>query len=536
MNTKIKIMKNRLLFLALLLVIADSLHCQTPKWGFGDTIDAVNNMDPTYFNNYWFEDWVDSAPREKVFSQGINNTLPWYMLDSYDTIARFYYTDHPIKIAGIAVSVVYYKNREPNSPLLLEIPIDTIPCLDSLFLIDAKPDSFAVKAQVSMPPDLSAPHRFMRYPSDSYRATDTCGYGNDVINVVPVYEMYFTEPVTVDDSFYVGMTNCYKAIDNDYRWVSEYTTSVTQLGFNHIIDTKCPHPLPFLRYYMVWYDYHVGRYISRYENSWSVLMFFFPLLVPDTGCAAVEGIQVAAIDSGHAQLVWNRTEGHTRWEVSYGTAGIMPDSGTVVICNDTTAILDSIADGVPYWAYVRAICERYDSIYYTDWSPAVEIFRPILYNVTAEANYPERGLVEGGGVYEAGSEAVLLAHALSPYNFLQWDDGDTANPRHILVTQDTSFTALFVNREGIEHPVSSESLFMLLPNPAWETVQVLRNGSITDGTLAVVDVTGHEVFRQAVVANVQSVTLHVETLPEGVYFVTLTTDRGCSTKKLVVKR
>ena len=108
-NTKIKIMKNRLLFLALLLVIADSLHCQTPKWGFGDTIDVVNNMDPTYFNNYWFEDWVDSAPREKVFSQGINNTLPWYMLDSYDTIARFYYTDHPIKIAGIAVSVVYYK-------------------------------------------------------------------------------------------------------------------------------------------------------------------------------------------------------------------------------------------------------------------------------------------------------------------------------------------------------------------------------------------------------------------------------------------
>jgi len=49
----------------------------------------------------------------------------------------------------------------------------------------------------------------------------------------------------------------------------------------------------------------------------------------------------------------------------------------------------------------------------------------------------------GGGVYPSGSTAAIFALPQVDLQFAGWDDGETANPRYIVVTSDTTLTALF---------------------------------------------------------------------------------------------
>jgi len=54
------------------------------------------------------------------------------------------------------------------------------------------------------------------------------------------------------------------------------------------------------------------------------------------------------------------------------------------------------------------------------------------------------GSVSGGGTYSYGSTATLTASPNAHYKFLQWQDGDTSNPRSVTVTGNATYTATFV--------------------------------------------------------------------------------------------
>jgi hypothetical protein len=53
------------------------------------------------------------------------------------------------------------------------------------------------------------------------------------------------------------------------------------------------------------------------------------------------------------------------------------------------------------------------------------------------------GTVDNGGKYAYNSEVIISATANNGYRFVEWNDGNTENPRTITVTQDSTFTALF---------------------------------------------------------------------------------------------
>ena len=63
--------------------------------------------------------------------------------------------------------------------------------------------------------------------------------------------------------------------------------------------------------------------------------------------------------------------------------------------------------------------------------------------LTAIANNTEWGTVEGAGYYDNGAEVTLTATANSGYRFVKWSDEVTDNPRTVVVTQDSTFTAIF---------------------------------------------------------------------------------------------
>ncbi len=65
----------------------------------------------------------------------------------------------------------------------------------------------------------------------------------------------------------------------------------------------------------------------------------------------------------------------------------------------------------------------------------------IKYTLTVTAG--DGGTVTGGGEYFANRTATLTATANEGYTFKQWSDGNTENPRTIIVTQDSTLSAVF---------------------------------------------------------------------------------------------
>ena len=65
------------------------------------------------------------------------------------------------------------------------------------------------------------------------------------------------------------------------------------------------------------------------------------------------------------------------------------------------------------------------------------------YSVLAAANEKGMGKVEGAAEYAYLSRTQLKAIPNAGYQFKEWSDGETANPRNILVYSDTVFTAIF---------------------------------------------------------------------------------------------
>ena len=68
---------------------------------------------------------------------------------------------------------------------------------------------------------------------------------------------------------------------------------------------------------------------------------------------------------------------------------------------------------------------------------------PTIYTVTVLSSDTLLGEVSGGGEYPEGTTIEISATPGPQAYFKAWDDGNTDNPRSIVVTQDMTFTAIF---------------------------------------------------------------------------------------------
>ena len=68
-----------------------------------------------------------------------------------------------------------------------------------------------------------------------------------------------------------------------------------------------------------------------------------------------------------------------------------------------------------------------------------------VYTITTDVSPVGSGTVTGGGTYGYGATVNLVASPSTlAYEFVGWSDGNTDNPRTITVTQDATYTAVFV--------------------------------------------------------------------------------------------
>lgn len=113
-------------------------------------------------------------------------------------------------------------------------------------------------------------------------------------------------------------------------------------------------------------------------------------------------------------------------------------------------VFAGIADTVPVYIPCGSR-ESYDS----SWSRFSNFIEVVMDTLTVETENSEMGVVE---VLEEpscanSSTATITAIANPGYHFTAWSDGNTDNPRQLVVTQDTIITAHFEENVGIDSPL-----------------------------------------------------------------------------------
>ncbi len=114
------------------------------------------------------------------------------------------------------------------------------------------------------------------------------------------------------------------------------------------------------------------------------------------------------------------------------------------------------------------------------------------YTITVSSANNAQGTVVGSGSYENGKTATLVAVPSAGYKFVQWNDGNTDNPRTITVTGNATFIATFAENTNTD-PQSSYTITAISANNEQGTV--VGGGSFAANAttvLAVVPATGYK--------------------------------------------
>ena len=118
----------------------------------------------------------------------------------------------------------------------------------------------------------------------------------------------------------------------------------------------------------------------------------------------------------------------------------------------------------------------------------------ITVTVQSDSNTMDMGTVTGSGSYDYNSEAIITATANEGYHFVQWSDGNTDNPRTIVVVQDSIFTAKFA--EGI-----SIAEIVTYPYQVFANNRTLIIKQAEGQTLTIFDVMGRCIFQTTATAE-----------------------------------
>lgn len=168
------------------------------------------------------------------------------------------------------------------------------------------------------------------------------------------------------------------------------------------------------------------------------------------------------------------------------------------------------------------------------------MFLPIVENHYLTVNSADEGMgyALGSGLFPDMSIDTIEAVPHTGYRFLQWNDGNTNNPRVICLTCDTSFTAFFtvdtVPGGGVGMTVAEALQFSLSPNPTHDAVTIaIVEGGSPDCRASIVDASGRILLTRDFTGA--TATIDISALPAGRYFVTLTSADGRHGRRALVK-
>ena len=156
-----------------------------------------------------------------------------------------------------------------------------------------------------------------------------------------------------------------------------------------------------------------------------------------------------------SQAVYEAAEGWNAFQViPVGGVGVVPihsadiSMGTVEImemdCESFVATFRAVPKaGHRFVKWNDGNTDNPRSAVITAESSFTAEFAVVNHTITVLSNNETMGTVSGGGTYMETTTATLTANNKYSFRFVQWNDGNTDNPRYITVMQDATYTAEF---------------------------------------------------------------------------------------------
>lgn len=448
-----------------------------------DTIDS--RYDSCYYTR-----WYDTC---RSYLNGQQAKLRGYGF--VDLAAIPHYTDSPIQVKGGVAMVVRPEDFERilfRSYTTLGYP--RLPEYVILYQYDEVADTMIALDSARW--DTLTP-KIMKIPLSIDMDTFAYCYA---------YEAYFGKPVTVDSTFYIGITSN-----------SNETVNGRSIIYTHI-------PTFYINMPMIPCNGCVGYNPKIMFNDEWVDGFTLFHTNPD------------GYWFGGALPIVDMNDLETR--VAGQETGTVAGGGRYArgTYHDITAIPNP---GYRFQRWNDGVTDSSRTVYLTQDTLFTAYFlENDMSEVRATSTNDTLGTVEGGGWYHQGVTVTLTARPADSCYFVMWTDSVLDNPRSFVLTHDTSFSAVFARQEfvGIDEAGNSVPLFTLTPNPARGSVTV----SVTDPeavggkcTLTLSDAAGRRLLTQPVEAATFS--LPLDGYPAGTYFLTLATPSRSSTQKLVME-
>ena len=137
-----------------------------------------------------------------------------------------------------------------------------------------------------------------------------------------------------------------------------------------------------------------------------------------------------------------------RFAYNIETAVVPINAGTVTgggiyPYGDTISLEAFANEGYAFMRWNDSITDNPRDIVVTQDSAFIAMFELMQYTVTVVSDHPDWGSVTGDGTYYYGDTIQIVATPNLGYEFISWNDGNTLNPREIIVTEDITFTAHF---------------------------------------------------------------------------------------------
>ncbi|MBR5433782.1 MAG: leucine-rich repeat domain-containing protein [Bacteroidales bacterium] len=178
------------------------------------------------------------------------------------------------------------------------------------------------------------------------------------------------------------------------------------------------------------------------------------------------------------------------------------DGAGEYIDGDTAILTATPASGKAFSQWNDGNTDNPRTIIVESDSNLVAIFKAI-YTIKVSANNNSFGSIQGNGKFEEGTTVSISAWPKSGYKFTKWDDGNTDNPRSIIVSADQKYQAIFDKIPTAISEVENGTTITIVNN------QILVNG---EAPAFVVTISGKKIANQNLKAGVYFVVVDGETV------------------------
>lgn len=193
-----------------------------------------------------------------------------------------------------------------------------------------------------------------------------------------------------------------------------------------------------------------------------------------------------------------------------GIANINGNDAATVITGTEVVVTATANNGFHFLQWNDGNTQNPRYIIVTQDTTIIAFFEPDIeeYTIIVFSGNSEMGFVDGGGTYNFGDTIVITATPYNGFQFVQWNDGDTSNPRSIIVNADSTFIAYFNSLEDVSDVLASN--IRVYQNNGQVTIVGIKNG-----TVDVFDIFGRLVTSK----YSEGETLSFSVQSSGIYFI-----------------